>query len=133
MKIKSQRKMEHPNKKEIKAEFRKWAKFRIQGIWKDSIEKLIIQFIEEILVKKLTIPVYSCQKELGYRLCDVLWYNLDGYRELWDRSEFYTKEKIINELGELAIKLTIPKFEDWVKTMFTKNEDLYKMFNISLQ
>lgn len=48
------------------------------------------------------------QKELGYELGNVLWHNLEGYKELWNKAEFDTKEKIINELGELAIKLTIP-------------------------
>ena len=48
------------------------------------------------------------QKELGYKLGNVLWHNLEGYQELWNKAEFDTKEKIINELGELAIKLTIP-------------------------
>ncbi|MCG8734783.1 hypothetical protein [Tenacibaculum finnmarkense] len=48
------------------------------------------------------------QKELGYKLGDVIWHNLDGYKELWDKADFDTKEKIINELGKLAIELTIP-------------------------
>jgi len=48
------------------------------------------------------------EKELGYKLGDVIWHNLEGYQELWNKADFDTKEKIINELGRLAIELTIP-------------------------
>ena len=48
------------------------------------------------------------EKELGYKLGDVIWHNLEGYQELWNKADFDTKEKIINELGRLAIELNIP-------------------------
>jgi len=49
------------------------------------------------------------EKELGYKLSDVIWHNLEGYQEIWNKADFDTKEKIINELGRLAIELIIPK------------------------
>lgn len=64
------------NKDEIIKEFRDWSKFRVQGVWKDSIEKLIIQFIEERLVKKLTLTDVSnctqCNTEINYKgVCEM--------------------------------------------------------------
>ena len=43
------------NKEEIIKEFKDWSKFKVQGVWKDSIEKLLLEFIEQRLVKKLTL------------------------------------------------------------------------------
>jgi len=36
------------------------------------------------------------EKELGYKLSDVIWHNLEGYQEIWNKADFDTKEKIIN-------------------------------------
>ena len=47
------------NKEEIIKEFKDWSKFKVQGIWKDSIEKLLLEFIEQSLVKKLTLTDVS--------------------------------------------------------------------------
>ena len=47
------------NKEEIIKEFKDWSKFKVQGIWKDSIEKLLLEFIEQRLVKKLTLTDVS--------------------------------------------------------------------------
>ena len=52
------------NKEEVIKEFKDWSKFRVQGVWKDSIEKLLIEFIEQRLVKKLTLTDVSQQSEL---------------------------------------------------------------------
>ena len=46
------------------------------------------------------------EKEVGYKLGDVIWHNLDGFEELWNKASFNVKEKIINELGRLAFELT---------------------------
>ena len=48
------------------------------------------------------------QKEIGYEVGNVAWHNLDGYQELWNKADFETKEKIVNEQGRLAIELSIP-------------------------
>jgi len=50
------------------------------------------------------------QKEIGYEICNVAWHNLDGYKELWNKADFDTKELIVNEQGRLAIKLATPLF-----------------------
>ena len=46
------------------------------------------------------------EKEVGYKLGDVMWHNLEGYQELWNKASFDVKEKIINEIGRLAFELT---------------------------
>ena len=48
------------------------------------------------------------QKEIGYEVGSVAWHNLDGYQELWNKADFETKEKIVNEQGKLAIELVTP-------------------------
>ena len=48
------------------------------------------------------------QKEIGYEIGNVAWHNLKGYEELWRKTDFDTKEHIVNEQGRLAIKLAIP-------------------------
>ena len=48
------------------------------------------------------------QKEIGYEIGNVAWHNLDGYQELWNKADFETKEKIVNEQGRLAVELSTP-------------------------
>lgn len=48
------------------------------------------------------------QKKIGYEVGNIAWHNLDGYQELWNKADFETKEKIVNEQGRLAIELSIP-------------------------
>lgn len=45
------------------------------------------------------------EKEIGYKLCNVIWHNLKGFEDLWNKADFDTKEKIINELGRLSTEL----------------------------
>jgi len=47
------------------------------------------------------------QKEIGYEIGNIVWHNLEGYQELWNKADFDTKEKIVNEQGKLAIKLVL--------------------------
>ena len=47
-------------------------------------------------------------KKIGYEIGNISWHNLDGYQELWNKADFETKEKIVNEQGRLAIELSIP-------------------------
>ncbi len=46
------------------------------------------------------------EKEVGYKLGDVIWHNLEGFEDLWNKASFDVKEKITNELGKLAFELT---------------------------
>lgn len=57
------------------------------------------------------------QKEIGYEVGNVAWHNLDGYQELWNKADFETKEKIVNEQGRLAIELSIDAIIDKVESM----------------
>ena len=66
------------------------------------------------------------EKELGYKLGDVIWHNLEGYQELWNKADFDTKEKIINELGRLAIELTIPAVVKSLKDKYAKKIDKWE-------
>jgi hypothetical protein len=54
-------------------------------------------------------------KEIGYKLGDVLFHNLYGYKELWNNAGFDIKEKIINDLGRLAMELCNTNEETYVK------------------
>lgn len=42
-------------------------------------------------------------KEIGYELLRVV--DMDGFMELWNRTDTETKDKIVNGIGELAVKL----------------------------
>ncbi|HSH24677.1 MAG TPA: hypothetical protein VLA13_03980 [Massilibacterium sp.] len=42
-------------------------------------------------------------KEIGYELLRVV--DMDGFMELWNRTDTKTKDKIVNGIGELAVKL----------------------------
>ena len=42
------------------------------------------------------------EKELGYKLCNVLFDNLEGFQELWNKADYDTKELIINRLGAIS-------------------------------
>ena len=60
------------------------------------------------LIADLKTNIMTKQKEIGYEVGNVAWHNLDGYKELWNKADFDTKEHIVNEQGRLAIKLAIP-------------------------
>jgi len=59
------------------------------------------------------------EKEIGYEIGNVVWHNLEGYQELWNKADFDTKEKIVNTQGELAIKLVLPLIND-TRELLTK-------------
>lgn len=42
-------------------------------------------------------------KEIGYELLRIV--DMDGFMELWNRTDTETKDKIVNGIGELAVKL----------------------------
>lgn len=42
-------------------------------------------------------------KEIGYELLRVV--DMDGFMEIWNRTDTETKDKIVNAIGELAVKL----------------------------
>lgn len=42
-------------------------------------------------------------KEIGYELLRVV--DIDGFMELWNRTDTETKDKIVNGIGELAVRL----------------------------
>ena len=44
-------------------------------------------------------------KEIGYDLINVIWRNIDDFEKLWNRTDVETKDKIVNGVGELAVKL----------------------------
>lgn len=44
-------------------------------------------------------------KEIGYELGNVYWHNLEGFEQLWNKADTETKDKIVNGIGELAVKL----------------------------
>jgi len=45
------------------------------------------------------------EKAIGYDIINVLSANIDGFKELWDKSEFDSKEAATNGVGDLAYKL----------------------------
>jgi len=48
------------------------------------------------------------QKEIGYEVGNVMWRNLPGHEKLWRKTDFNTKEYIVNKQGEIAINLSTP-------------------------
>lgn len=52
------------------------------------------------------------EKELGYELTNIMWRNLDGFQEIWNKSSTEVKDKIVNETGELSYKLLTPYWKD---------------------
>ena len=48
------------------------------------------------------------EKEIGYEITNVAYHNLEGFAELWNRTEADTKDLVVEENGRLAIKLAIP-------------------------
>ena len=44
-------------------------------------------------------------KKIGYEVGNVYWHLLKGHKELWNKADFDTKEKIVNETGFQAINL----------------------------
>ena len=48
------------------------------------------------------------EKEIGYEITNVAYHNLEGFSELWNRTEADTKDLVVEENGRVAIKLAIP-------------------------
>jgi len=42
------------------------------------------------------------EKELGYELLNIVYNNIEEFQELWNKTDFDTKEKIVNGIGDLA-------------------------------
>lgn len=62
-------------------------------------------------------------KEIGYKLTSIMWRNIDELPKLWNKTKIPTKDKIVNETGELAVKLVIDAI--------TKSEIALPIHNIS--
>lgn len=45
------------------------------------------------------------EKALAYDLTNILWHNMPGYKELWNKTDCDTKDKLLEDLGDLAYKL----------------------------
>jgi len=48
------------------------------------------------------------EKEIGYEVGRPMWNMLTGHQECWNAETTVVKDKIVNEQGKLAIKLSIP-------------------------
>lgn len=48
------------------------------------------------------------EKEIGYEITNVAYHNLEGFAELWKRTEVDTKDLIVEENGRVAIELAMP-------------------------
>ena len=68
-------------------------------------------------------------KEIGYDLCDIYWHNIDGFKNLWNNTDIKTKDKCVNGIGKLALKLCKKEYEenDYKETLnlLKKREDEY--------
>lgn len=51
-------------------------------------------------------------KEIGYDLIDVIWRNIENFDKVWNMSETQTKDKVVEDVGELAAKLS----EQYIKS-----------------
>lgn len=45
------------------------------------------------------------EKAIGYDLINVLWHNMPGFQEFWNKSEVEVKDGVVNGIGDLAYKL----------------------------
>lgn len=48
------------------------------------------------------------EEKIGYEITNVAYHNLEGFSELWKRTEADTKDLVVEESGRVAIKLAIP-------------------------
>lgn len=62
-------------------------------------------------------------KEIGYELTSIMWRNIDEIPNIWNKTDIPTKDKIVNETGELAVKL--------VSEAITKNEIVLPIFGVT--
>ena len=85
------------NKEEIIKEFKDWSKFKVQGIWKDSIEKLLLEFIEQSLVKKLTLSDVGSSLCIDDEAADVLVQKI--YKENKEDLKYLTDKEDIFKAG----------------------------------
>jgi len=84
------------------------------------MDKLLEEFIKDWRLKNNTKDaIYSS-------------YHYDAMAEF--AKEYHKEQLLINDVGSNKVVFKdkeIPNFNEWVKTMFVKNEDLYKMFKSS--
>lgn len=48
------------------------------------------------------------EQEIGYEITNVAYHNLEGFAELWNKTEADTKDLVVEENGRVAIKLAVP-------------------------
>ena len=79
------------NKKEIIDDFKRWSKHRVTGVWKDNIKELMIQFIEDRLVKNLNISDVMHQREL------LVAYEMNKQKEVADKYRRKISEMYVDD------------------------------------
>lgn len=44
------------------------------------------------------------EKQRAYDILDIMWTDLDGFKEIWNKADFNTKENIVNSIGKIGNK-----------------------------
>ena len=47
------------------------------------------------------------EKEIGYAIIDVLWYDLPGFQGLWKHTNADVKDILVSEIGQISKRLSV--------------------------